>query len=135
MEKPRQIGWIWPKDPLPGNPLKWPFGQRFKDVLSNKGPDVFVGSLDGPRSYPKTPRWARWQDLYGDPDDDPTPPPLFKCCDRGLKRYDFKTRKYKIPDANTWSYVQYSNGGKDPLVFWDPQMIMIPYVDWMVWNP
>ncbi|EEP77350.1 predicted protein [Uncinocarpus reesii 1704] len=102
---PRQKGFIWPKDPLPGKPLKWPFGQRFKDVLRGKGPDIFVGNIDGPNASPKTPRWARWQDVYGVPDDDPTLPPLFKCCDRGLQRYDFRTRTYKVPDAATWSYV------------------------------
>lgn len=86
---------------------------------------MFVGLLDGPKLNPKTPRWARWQDVHGIPGDDQALPPLFRCCDRGLQRYDFKTRKYKIPDANTWSYVKYpvNHGQGDhnaDILYWDP---------------
>ncbi|KAL4799364.1 hypothetical protein BDV19DRAFT_310624 [Aspergillus venezuelensis] len=34
--------YVWPKDPLPGNPQHWPRGQRFADVCTGKGPDIYV---------------------------------------------------------------------------------------------
>lgn len=130
------IGWIWPKDPRPGNRAKWPVGRRFKDVLTNKGPDIFVGRLDGPSSGPHTPRWARWQDLYGDDEDDETTLPAAPWARRGLKRYDFRTRTYRIPNDLTWSSVQYHDwdqGGADmstPLMIWDGFGIEYPFHDW-----
>src|SRR5262245_29222245 len=99
----RQLGWVWPRDPQPGNPLRWTFCQRLKDVLLNKGPDIFVGTIDGPTATPRTPRWSRWRDVYGaiGDGDENSLPPLFLCCDRGLQRYDFRTRRYQIPNDQT----------------------------------
>ncbi|KAJ5747957.1 uncharacterized protein N7511_009653 [Penicillium nucicola] len=45
-----QLGWIWPKDPRPGNPKKWPKHWRFLDVLQGKGPDIYVGTIKDPKS-------------------------------------------------------------------------------------
>lgn len=138
----RTIGFIWPKDPRPANPPRWPRHWRFLDVLCNKGPDIFVGTLDGPNATPHTARWSRWQDLYGHPDDgDEETRAPFPGADRGLKRYDFRTRKYKIPDEATWSYVQYCDDGKHgwrrdgivhevPQTFWDVNGAMYPAWVW-----
>src|SRR5204863_2367229 len=96
----RQLGWIWPRDPQPGNPLKWRFRRRLKDVLLNKGPDIFVGRIDGPIAMPRTAGWSRWQDLYGtigDGDETILSPP-WPWADHGFKRYDFRTRRYQIPN-------------------------------------
>ncbi|KAJ5632357.1 hypothetical protein N7490_008696 [Penicillium lividum] len=42
----KNIGWIWPKDPRPGNPSSWPRHWRFLDVMTNKGPDIYVGVIN-----------------------------------------------------------------------------------------
>ncbi|KAJ5778250.1 hypothetical protein N7520_001496 [Penicillium odoratum] len=42
----KNIGWIWPKDPRPGNSSSWPRHWRFLDVMTNKGPDVYVGVIN-----------------------------------------------------------------------------------------
>ncbi|KAJ0422619.1 hypothetical protein BJY00DRAFT_310989 [Aspergillus carlsbadensis] len=39
------IGYIWPKDPRPGNPGRWSRGSRLSDVLTGKGPDMYVGRI------------------------------------------------------------------------------------------
>ncbi|KAI9372753.1 hypothetical protein BJX61DRAFT_542406 [Aspergillus egyptiacus] len=39
------IGWIWPKDPRPGNPRRWSKWSRLSDILKGKGPDIFVGRI------------------------------------------------------------------------------------------
>ncbi|KAJ6168388.1 hypothetical protein N7497_001231 [Penicillium chrysogenum] len=68
---PSQLGWIWPKDPRPGNPQRWPRRWRFFDVLTGKGPDIYVGRIDQPksktkrsssrsRSGPTRQEWSRW---------------------------------------------------------------------------
>ncbi|KAL3491997.1 hypothetical protein BJX62DRAFT_236637 [Aspergillus germanicus] len=37
--------YIWPKDPRPGNPGRWSRGSRLSDVLTGKGPDMYVGRI------------------------------------------------------------------------------------------
>ncbi|KAL4875456.1 hypothetical protein BJY04DRAFT_224013 [Aspergillus karnatakaensis] len=69
---PADIGFIWPKDPRPGNPRKWSKLWRLADVLKGKGPDIFVGRI-GPR-----PRLCRPR-IYYPPEEPhcphPHPPP------------------------------------------------------------
>ncbi|KAK2740206.1 hypothetical protein FQN57_006217 [Myotisia sp. PD_48] len=138
MSPKRQIGFIWPRDPQPGNPTKWPFGKRIMDVLRNRGPDMFIGPLDGPRVGPSRARWSRWADVYpADDAEDDLLPPLFRCWDRKQQRYDFRTRKYKIPDMNTWSYVQYPNDDgfgdiRIPIAIWDQMGIQYPVEPWQI---
>jgi hypothetical protein len=133
----RQLGWIWPRDPLPGNPVKGTFRRRLKDILLNKGPDIFVGTIDGPIAKPRTARWSRWQDLYGHlDDDDETTLPSFPWADRGLKRYDFRTRRYRIPNDQTWSWVEYDDANANgeingnPVFVWDDTGEMYPFHIW-----
>ncbi|KAL4867627.1 hypothetical protein BDV12DRAFT_198048 [Aspergillus spectabilis] len=49
---PSSIGYIWPKDPRPGNPRRWPKWWRLSDILKGKGPDIYVGRLR-PRASPR----------------------------------------------------------------------------------
>ena len=119
----RRLGLIWPRDPLPKNAI-WRRGQRLRDVLTGKGPDIFFGDIDGPTLRPGMARWSRWWDLHGEAGDQDhlTLPPL-PWADRGNERYDFMTRKYRIPDASIWSKIEYP-GEDDPpggplCAFWD----------------
>lgn len=86
---PSTHGWIWPKDPRPGNPSSWPRRWRLLDILTNRGPDIFVGrispskqdkekgedqrkenriELAAPRKQRgpqrRTCSWARWDDIH-----------------------------------------------------------------------
>ncbi|CAI7662492.1 unnamed protein product [Penicillium glandicola] len=124
---PSQLGWIWPKDPRPGNPQHWPRRWRLFDVLTNKGPDIYVGRIDQPkakptRSYYQSPsgptrqQWSRWGI---DPDEvDLYYSPLFWARRPSGERYDFRTRKYHVPDRGTWSAVEYCNGRRSQTGKW-----------------
>lgn len=135
--KDQAVGWIWPKDPRPGNPTRWPRLWRFSDVLTGKGPDIYIGAI-GKRPLPVKDRetlgrtvsrtnWARW-DI--EPEEDDTP---FAWARREKReKYDYSTRKYGIPNEKTWSAVEYADcewdGGKwrrkkvtpkTPIRYWD----------------
>ncbi|KAJ5804862.1 hypothetical protein N7474_010749 [Penicillium riverlandense] len=108
------LGWIWPKDPRPGNPSRWPHRWRFLDVLTNKGPDMYVGVIGNGKTTKKsnsnssTSHWARWdQDLA----EDDTPIPWARRSE--AERYDFRRRKYVVPDQGTWSRVEYCSARGD----------------------
>ncbi|KAJ5498258.1 hypothetical protein N7453_007309 [Penicillium expansum] len=83
---PSQLGWIWPKDPRPGNPKHWPRRWRIFDVLTSKGPDIYVGRIDQPknktRNSPSRPQsgttrqeWSRWEINPNDPESGYNPIP------------------------------------------------------------
>ncbi|KAJ5890847.1 uncharacterized protein N7473_007075 [Penicillium subrubescens] len=137
--KPKpQVGWIWPKDPRPGNPTRWSRFKRFSDVLTGKGPDIYVGTIgkrpppmkdnDNPGRAVSSTNWARW-DIEPEEDDTPFP---WAHRPKNVK-YDYNTRKYKFPDEKTWSAVEYADYewecGKNrrkkkvtpstPIRFWD----------------
>ncbi|KAJ5486204.1 hypothetical protein N7530_000504 [Penicillium desertorum] len=118
---PSQLGWIWPKDPRPGNPQHWPRRWRLFDVLTGKGPDIYVGRIDQPktktrrsssraRSGPTRQEWSRWESNSNDPDSNYSPLPWVR--QPAGERYDFRTRKYHVPDHGTWSAVEYCNGSR-----------------------
>jgi hypothetical protein len=122
-----QLGWIWPKDPRPGNPSHWPRRWRLFDVLANKGPDIYVGKINQPKgenkraSKPSEPgptqgEWSRWDSNSYNPDDEYSPFPWVKR--RSGERYDFRTRKYHIPDHGTWCAVEYCNGRREKRGKW-----------------
>ncbi|KAJ5389504.1 uncharacterized protein N7496_000572 [Penicillium cataractarum] len=109
-----QTGWIWPKDPRPGNPTRWSRLKRFSDVLTGKGPDIYVGTIgkhpparkdkDTPGRTVSSTNWARW-DL--EPKEEDTPFPWAR---RGKQeKYDYSTRKYGVPSEKTWSAVEYAD--------------------------
>lgn len=107
----QQLGWIWPKDPRPGNPSRWPKRWRLRDIFTNKGPDIYVGvigkSNKGSSEMTSTSKtdWARWN---GELDKDETPIPWARR--DTSQRYDFRRRKYQTPDQGTWSRVEYCDG-------------------------
>ncbi|PLB50630.1 hypothetical protein P170DRAFT_474190 [Aspergillus steynii IBT 23096] len=143
---PSQLGWIWPKDPRRGNPTHWRRRWRLKDVLTNHGPDIFVGRIGA--AAPDETNWSRWRQREGESaekgkgrcagagagrdggggyyyeedderDGDDTPFPWARRSPG--ERYDFRTRKYQVPDVGTWSKVQRCGceGHVVPLRFWD----------------
>lgn len=118
MPSESKLGWIWPKDPRPGNPHHWPRRWRLFDVLTGKGPDIYVGRLkhrttgDGSQSPhtssggPGQGEWSGWDNDEWKPRRKP-----FPWAQRNAdERYDFRTREYTIPDDGTWSGVRYCNG-------------------------
>lgn len=150
---PDTHGWIWPKDPRPGNPPHWPRRWRWLDLLRNRGPDIFVGRLRGDvdakdtkdKAKPTPTRWSRWELEYtndntntntnqNDNESDihpafrskPARPPARPrpkrkehkspfpwARRRSTERYDFRTKRYCIPDSGTWSRVQYCSASAD----------------------
>ena len=102
-------GWIWPRDTRPGESWRRNRWLTFKDVLTGKGPDIFVGSVDKDPKRPSRARWSNWGYVFGD-----TPPdgisfnqihPIFGA-DRTNQVYDFRSRRwrhYKGPDPGMWS--------------------------------
>ncbi|KAJ6084277.1 hypothetical protein N7486_011077 [Penicillium sp. IBT 16267x] len=161
------LGWIWPKDPRPGNPSSWPRRWRFHDVLTNKGPDIYVGvigektksssSRSGSRSSslargltpsttpstrskqsPQRTNWDRWEEIIppestnstssasssswattsistststsgeGSSKSKSKPKIEVPWARRDVdERYDYRQRKYTVPDLGTWSRVEY----------------------------
>ena len=115
------LGFIWPKDPRPGNPTSWPRRWRFFDVLTNKGPDIYVGVIGEKKkkkessswisvpastsTIPKLPEKTNWS---GWENNNSTNNAVFPWARRDIdERYDFRQRKYKIPDRGTWCRVEY----------------------------
>ncbi|KAL2810921.1 hypothetical protein BJX63DRAFT_301448 [Aspergillus granulosus] len=132
------VGYIWPKDPRPGNPGRWSRGSRFKDVLTGKGPDMYVGRIGGrprdevtvkaKRAQKENERY-RWDSekhwsLWGYEHEIQCTAEYCDDCDkleeqkirdniltsarrRSAKRYDYRMRKYRVPDEGTWSGVTF----------------------------
>ncbi|RHZ69258.1 hypothetical protein CDV55_104832 [Aspergillus turcosus] len=117
------LGWIWPKDPRPGNPSRWPRRWRLLDVLTNRGPDIYVGKINShsrSRSQPQGQgqeriNWSGWECRLPEgccctgtglgTGVDETPFPWAR---RGAsERYDFRRRRYVVPDHGTWCGVEY----------------------------
>ena len=116
----RQI--IWPRDKMQKGAYSW---RRWKDIFTNKGPDMWVGKQgdDGPHRQ----AWSHWG--YGgnshlfenlgyrdkrDGEGDGPPPWNSLFGNRSLdQKYDFKTRKYKKPSYKDWSDVKWDRNGKE----------------------
>ncbi|KAL8725907.1 MAG: hypothetical protein Q9181_006243 [Wetmoreana brouardii] len=99
---------VWPRDKRQKGAHCW---RRWKDVFTNKGPNIWVQKRgnDGPHR----PQWTNWTEYnnLGYRDD------LEENVQDGLKKYDFKTRKYKIPHWTDWSDVKWDRRGREPLYF------------------
>ena len=99
--KPPKLQFVWPRDKGKTNrpPYSW---RRFKDVLTGKGPGIWIapkGSLS-----PDRPTWTNWQELDNlgyMRDMDEVGVPL------GSKKYDFRKRKYRVPQQGVWSDVKW----------------------------
>lgn len=159
---PDTHGWIWPKDPRPGNPAHWPRRWRLFDVFTNKGPDIFVGRISvtdakgkkgkkdkkgkkskktgeaqdevQPGPLPMT-TWSRWENDHDSTNDTATTTTKKKKKEpfpwarrNSAERYDFRTKRYCIPDSGTWSRVVYCSGDDKhgrrkrhviPMRYWD----------------
>ena len=144
---------VWPRDKKQGGAHTW---GRFWDVLSGKGPDMWVkrqGSIG-----PTKPEWSRWDEgptlgpysnlRYWDNRDHQVPPwPLGHAAEQ--KQYDFNTRRYEVPHFGTWSDVKWDRNGRHPLYVRDRwgvhhmhpdldqdynQFVYNPRTNWWNWN-
>ncbi|KAJ4305221.1 hypothetical protein N0V90_000752 [Kalmusia sp. IMI 367209] len=101
--KDKKYAIVWPKDGKNGN--KW---GRFKDVVSGKGPDMFVTvgahEMDYMCHRPRKPRWAGHTDL-----DDRGPDcfvgnvPGVESREQRDRAYDFQSRKYHYRFPGMWT--------------------------------
>jgi len=101
-------GWIWPRDGRPGQSWKHNRWTSLRDVLTGKGPDIYVGRLDKDPHRPSKDRWSNWGHVF-----DTIPPdevfnqvhPLFNAS-RTNQVYDFRSRRYRNydgPFSGMWS--------------------------------
>lgn len=96
----RYTGFIWPKDPDPKQKSKTLKASRWLDLLTGKGPDIFLGNISHPRSYPSKPTWSQWSHVSGGVPLQtvsflPCPSSLYSYGRSPTQLYDFRTRKYK----------------------------------------
>ena len=107
---------VWPNDKPRGTWGRW------KDILTNKGPDIFIAEQN--TREPERPIWSNWKtrghqhpDNY-DPRWDNDGKPFrqdqefagvfdFQRRDPDMK-YDFATRRYRRPNDHVWSGVRWS---------------------------
>ncbi|MCJ1486523.1 hypothetical protein MMC06_006700 [Schaereria dolodes] len=101
--------WVWPRDKRQTGARTW---GRFKDVLTGKGPNIWV-SHRGTKD-PTRPLWSEWRDY----DNLGYPNRLEKerpgRTDIKGRSYDFKSRTYRRPQPGIWSDAKWSywkNGG------------------------
>ncbi|KAN0096382.1 hypothetical protein V8E51_015187 [Hyaloscypha variabilis] len=87
---------VWPKDGPKGSRHRG-FFHGFKDILTGKGPDMFVQRYKS--SAPITPeRWGNWDTYHDYPthlQEELNGAATFANSPRGFKRYDPQTRKYR----------------------------------------
>ncbi|KAF1812969.1 hypothetical protein P152DRAFT_473492 [Eremomyces bilateralis CBS 781.70] len=98
---------IWPRDHHNGTRRS-----RWKDLLTGRGPDIFLSITASPAAQPvPRARWSRWTQF--DPLlDDASLPPLWPAARyrRPGKVYDFRSRTYRYPRAYSWSDVDAERG-------------------------
>lgn len=127
---PSTMGWIWPRDPKLTKQSRWPRGRRFLDVLRNKGPDIFIGTIHSSNDE-NLRHWSGWEHRSGSRRAKDIPAlPGWGRARKSEEKYDFRTRRYQVPDKGTWSAVRYCDCGKPrsggggkrhiiPLQYWD----------------
>lgn len=106
---------VWPRDKKQNGAHSW---RRWKDIFTLKGPDMWISkSGEGP----DRPLWTGWK-THGDgvPRWDNLGYHFNDNEIAGRKRpksqrYDFNTRKYRLPHGNTWSDVKWDAKGRTPL--------------------
>ncbi|KAL8912735.1 MAG: hypothetical protein Q9171_002274 [Xanthocarpia ochracea] len=117
---------VWPRDKKQKGAHTW---DRLRDVLSGKGPDMWAGKQgdDGPNRN----AWTHWgygpngllfDNLgYHDQRDGGVlnGPNHFPGLGRRPlnQKYDFRTRRYKIPRPGDWSDVKWDQRGRDWLYY------------------
>lgn len=104
--KHRRMAYVWPSD----GKRKYTWG-RWKDILSSKGPDVFVSKL-GDR-----PSRNQWRNKHMDttPEDPGHNTHVDMCWAKRRKPYDFRSRSYKWsrPGHIVWRDATWPRRGPD----------------------
>ncbi|KAF2828355.1 hypothetical protein CC86DRAFT_192265 [Ophiobolus disseminans] len=110
---------IWPKDGRMDSKLG-----RFKDILKNRGPDIYLTKnahrLDYMANRPTRERWGGWthlddRDSYNSLNSKKFAPWVQHEWLGGREpgyTYDFRTRKYGVPNRRTWSDAQWPDSKK-----------------------
>lgn len=107
---------VWPNDKHRG------VGGRWKDIFTNKGPDIFIAEQD--TRQPERPIWSNWKTRgHQDPNSDNIRwgnfgkpfrqdeefAGVFEFQRRHPDiKYDFATRRYRRPNDDVWSGVEWS---------------------------
>lgn len=117
--RPNRKAWnkqiVWPRDKKQKGAHSW---RRWKDIFTNKGPDMWLTSRGGSRVH--RPVWSGWNQEGRDNlgyhyRNDNQGPPLKGAYRPEWQRYDFRKRRYRMPDIQTWSDVKWSRKGRTPL--------------------
>ena len=110
-----KAAWIWPRDKrLKNSPLG--SSRRWKDILTGKGPGIFVG--DRTKFGPTRRTWSGWTqgDNHGyiQKDGMSRKSPF---CGGPMPKYDFNAREYTHGwnDRNVWSDVKWGRDGNIPM--------------------
>ena len=97
----RKYCFVWPKDGRNGSK-----SGRMKDIITGRGPDIYVVSSPDVRSrlnMPTRGQWTQWNEKY------PWaaryfPPRSAPWAQRSPHhRYDYRRRRYCVPDELTWT--------------------------------
>ena len=115
----RKYCFVWPKDGRNGD--RW---GRMKDIATGRGPDMFVVSSPDVNSrlgMPNRGQWTQWNEKYPWAPRD-FPPRAAPWAQRNpYGRYDFRRRRYGIPDQMTWTNAHWprssSSNFRFPLAF------------------
>ena len=111
---------VWPNDKRRG------IWGRWKDILTNKGPDIFIAEQN--TREPERPIWSNWKTPGHQHPHDPSPrwdnggrpfrqeEELVGVFDWQRRdpdtKYDFATRRYRKPSAGVWSGVERTNSNR-----------------------
>ncbi|KAJ8057992.1 hypothetical protein OCU04_013165 [Sclerotinia nivalis] len=97
-EKKKNLQFIWPKDGPKGRSGHRGFLGRLNNIVTNRGPDIFVGK-QGSRISPD--RWQNWDSYH---DEHKHIQEITGAFSRDFKRYDPYTRKYvEWEQAQDWN--------------------------------
>ncbi|KAI4243153.1 MAG: hypothetical protein LQ352_007096 [Teloschistes flavicans] len=119
--QPRKSQIVWPRDKKQKGPHTW---DRWKDLFSGKGPDMWVGRQGD--NGPNRNAWSHWgyggEQLpdnlgYRDERDGGVAGPDGWHSWMGNRsveeKYDFKTRRYQKPHDTVWSDVKWDRKGQN----------------------
>ncbi|KAL9579482.1 MAG: hypothetical protein Q9212_005082 [Teloschistes hypoglaucus] len=119
--QPRKPQIVWPRDKKQKGAHTW---DRWKDLFSGKGPDMWVGRQGD--NGPNRQAWSHWGYGHGGDafdnlgyrdkrDGGPEGPDGWNSWmgNRSVeKKYDFNTRRYAIPHDEMWSDIKWDRKGK-----------------------
>ncbi|KAL6718417.1 hypothetical protein ACLMJK_004506 [Lecanora helva] len=122
LREKKKLQWVWPRDEpqLDGH---WGYWDRLKDVLTNKGPDIWVAEQHSDEPHHPTwtgwadPNWPRWtaQQNRGYPFHN-TQSFYHPARRADWEKYDHRTRRYQMAHPNAWKDVVRSDlKGDSPL--------------------